>query len=101
VLTRRADAWYIVVKTAETREGYRDLESARPQSTAGDEHRGIVQFDHTYPQTGVREGVGEHPTYAEVVAGPSSTRANHSDDVPPSYNALAKAGTDHCCESAS
>jgi hypothetical protein len=96
VLTRRADAWYIVVKTAEIREGYQDLESARPQLAAGDEYRVIVQFDNTYQQTGVREGVGEHPTYAEVVAGPSNARANHSDGAPPSYNAIVEAGNDHC-----
>jgi hypothetical protein len=92
VLTLRADAWYIVVKAAEIREGYQDLESARPES--GEEYRVIIQFDQTYPQTGVRDGVGEHPTYAEVVAGSSGPTASHSDDAPPSYNAIVTGGSD-------
>ena len=87
------DAWYIIVKAAEARQEYVDIESA--PSSRRDEYQPIAQFDYTYQQRGVREGVGEGPTYAEVAAGATSQQnagGNASTDAPPSYSAIVKGG---------
>jgi hypothetical protein len=87
-----------VVKAAEARDGYEDLESARPERR--EEYQPIAQFDHTYQQTGgVRDGGIEGPSYAEVVAGSSTQPKNAigpSSDAPPSYSAIVKGGTYFC-----
>lgn len=87
------DAWYIIVKAAEARDAYEDLEVARPDRR--DEYAPIAQFDHTYQTAGVRDGAGENPTYADMVAGSASQpkpNATSSSDAPPSYSAVVKGG---------
>ena len=86
------DSWYIIVKAAETRDGYQDIEAGDPNRRV--EYEPIAQFDHTYQQTGIREGVGDHPTYAEVAAGTSTQTnpANSTSEDPPSYSAIVKGG---------
>src|SRR5436190_1755037 len=91
--TERIDAWYIIVKASEEREGYEDMETARPERP--DDYQPIAQFDRTYQTIIVRDGVGEHSTYAEVVSGSTSqpkNNVNTSSDAPPSYSAIAKGG---------
>lgn len=87
------DAWYIIVKAAESRDAYEDIEEARTQGR--NEYQPIAQFDHTYQTTGVREGTSEQITYTEVVVSSSSqprNSANQSSDAPPSYSAIVKGG---------
>lgn len=87
------DAWYIIVKDAETREareGYQDIENTQPERH--NDYRPIPQFDRTYKQTtGVREGVGDDPVYPEVTAATSS-QPRTNVDAPPSYSAVVKGG---------
>jgi hypothetical protein len=86
------DAWYIIVRAAETREAYEDLETAIHDRR--DEYQPIAQFDNTYQQQiGVAHG-GDQPTYAEVAAGSSSqNKATRGvSDAPPSYSAIVKGG---------
>jgi hypothetical protein len=86
------DAWYIIVKAAEARDGYEDIESARQERR--DEYQPIAQFDHTHHQQ--QTGVVDGPSYAEVVAGSSSQPKNNKtgpSDQPPSYSAIVKGGT--------
>jgi hypothetical protein len=93
MLTPNSDAWYIIVKAAEAREGYEDIETG-PRNRRN-EYEPIPQFDHTYQQSGTRAGVGEGPTYAEAVAGTTSqqnTSQNAAKDQPPSYSAIVKGG---------
>ena len=81
------------MKAAEAREGYEDVETARPERR--DEYQPIARFDHTYQTTGARDGVGEDPTYTEVVSGSTSQPRNNattSSDAPPSYSAIVKGG---------
>lgn len=81
------------MKAAEAREGCADIETAR--SERQDEYQPIAQFDHTYQTTGARDGVGEYPTYAEVVSGSTSQPRNNnptSSDAPPLYSAIIEGG---------
>ena len=93
-MTETPDAWYIIVKAAEAREGYEDIESG--PADGRNAYRPIGQYDHTHQQQGFTgEGGGDGPTYAEVVAGSSSQQnasRNASTDVPPSYSAVVKGG---------
>ena len=69
------------------------METARPERQ--DEYQPIAQFDHTYQTVVVRDGVGEHPIYAEVVSGSTSQPKNNTDTssgAPPSYSAIVKGG---------
>jgi hypothetical protein len=89
------DAWYIIVKAAEFRDGCEDLESTQTGRRAG--YQPIAQFDHTYQQqVGVLEQGGDNPTYAEAAAGSSSQNkpapGGLNRDTPPSYSAVVKGG---------
>ena len=84
------DAWYIIAKAADARDGYEDIENSGPRRR--NEYQTIAQFDYQYQQTGIRDASGENPTYADVVAGSSSQPKNSSSDNPPSYSAVVKGG---------
>ena len=87
------DAWYLIVRAAEAREGYQDIESARQERRG--EYEPIAQFDQTTRQHQQQTGVVDGPSYAEVVAGSSSQPNNNKtgpSDQPPSYSAIVKGG---------